>query len=836
MKKYLIFFFCVLQSLVTFSQNPADLGQPFGSYPGFDGIVYSTVIQTDGKIIVSGDFTSYRGINANRIIRLNPDGSKDNSFNTGTGFNNTAYYITIQNDGKIIVSGKFTTYQGVTENCIIRLNTDGSKDTTFISGTGANAVIYCVAIQTDGKIILGGGFTTYQSITTNKIIRLNPNGSKDTSFNIGTGFTGFGITINSIVLQADGKILVGGNFTSYQDNNENRIIRLNTDGSKDNSFNSGNGFDNVILSMVVQPDEKIIIGGNFTAYNGVTENRIIRLNKDGSKDNSFNSGNGFNNAINAILLQSNGKIILGGTFLSYQDVTENQIICLNNDGTKDSSFDSGTGFNGAINSIVIQTDGKIVLGGVFTSYKNVIEDRIICLNSDGSKEISFNTGSGFNGNIRAIALQTDGKIIVGGNFTAYKGKIENRIIRLNTDGTKDTSFKTETGFDSAVGIIKLQTDGKIIVEGAFTSYKGVSENNIIRLNSDGSKDQSFNIGTGFNDVIQSIEVQTDGKIILGGTFTSYQNISTNSIIRLNPDGSKDTSFNSGTGFKMSFNIGSSKVYISTIAIQPDGKIILGGFFDIYNGVSAKAGIIRLNPDGNRDTSFNTGTGFDNAPVSIVIQNDGKIILGGLFTTYQNVGSNHIIRLNSNGSNDTSFNIGTGFSNGPSSISVQTDGKIILGGGYTSYQGNIERNIIRLNSDGSKDSSFITGTSFNSSVYSILQQSDGQILVGGNFTTYKGDNQSAYLIGLKSTAILSNENFAKDKNLFSLWPNPARNILNINAANNSIFAAKIYDLQGKLLYSKEKAEPTIDVSSFNSGTYLINLKNESGETTQKFIKQ
>jgi uncharacterized delta-60 repeat protein len=836
MKKNLLLLFFALQFLVAFSQNPADLGQPFGSYPGFNGIVYSTVAQPDGKIIVGGDFTSYQGINANRIIRLNPDGSKDTSFNTGTGFNNTAYYIAIQNDGKIIVSGKFTTYQGVTENYIIRLNSDGSKDTTFISGTGTNAVIYCVAIQTDGKIILGGGFTTYQSIITNKIIRLNPNGSKDTTFNIGTGFTGFGITINSIVLQADGKILVGGNFTSYQDNNENRIIRLNTDGSKDNSFNSGSGFDNVILSMAVQPDEKIIIGGNFTAYKGVTENRIIRLNKDGSKDNSFNTGNGFDNAINAIVLQSNGKILLGGAFVSYQDFTENQIICLNNDGTKDSYFDSGTGFNGAINTITIQTDGKIVFGGVFTSYKNVVEDRIIFLNSDGSKEISFNTGSGFNGNIRAIALQTDGKIIVGGNFTAYKGVTENRIIRLNEDGSKDTSFNTETGFDSAVGIIKLQTDGKIIVEGAFTSYKGVSENNIIRLYSDGSKDPSFNIGTGFNDIIQSIEVQKDGKIILGGTFTSYQNISTKNIIRLNNDGSKDISFNLGTGFKMSWNISPLKTFINTVAVQPDGKIILGGFFDIYNGVTVGAGIIRLNSDGTRDTSFNTGTGFDSSPSSIALQNDGKIILSGSFDSYQNISTKNIIRLNINGSKDTSLNAGTGFNSAPYTLAIQNDGKIILGGGFNIYQGNIERYIIRLNSDGSKDSSFNTGTSFNSVVYSVLQQSDRQILIGGNFTTYKGDNQSAYLIGLKSTATLSNENFAKNKNLFSLWPNPVHNILNLNTSNINVLSIKIYDLQGKLIYTKEKESPSIDVSNFSNGLYLMKLQTENGEISKKFIKQ
>jgi len=359
-----------------------------------------------------------------------------------------------------------------------------------------------------------------------------------------------------------------------------------TDGTLDTSFNTGTGFDNFVRSIALQPDGKILAGGwLFTSYNGTTQNRIARLDSDGTLDTSFTIGTGFNSsvAVSSIALQPDGKILVGGGFTSYNGTTQNRIARLNPDGTLDTSFTIGTGFGGSVSAIVLQPDGKILVGGDLTSYNGTTQNRIARLNSDGTLDTSFTIGTGFNNGVFAIVLQPDGKILVGGNFTSYNGTAQNRIARLNSDGTLDTSFNTGTGFGGSVSAIVLQPDGKILVGGNFTSYNGTTQNRITRLNSDGTLDTSFNIGTGFNSGVVSIALQPDGKILMGGWFTSYNGTTQNYIARLDSDGTLNTSFNIGTGF-------SNAVY--EIALQPDGKILVGGWFTSYNGQTANR-IVRL---------------------------------------------------------------------------------------------------------------------------------------------------------------------------------------------------------------------------------------------------
>ncbi|WP_445720334.1 T9SS type A sorting domain-containing protein [Flavobacterium sp.] len=818
-------FFALFVFTTIFAQVPGDIAQSFGEYPGFNNSVFAIQQQTDGKILVGGAFTSYKGAAENYIIRLNSDGSKDTSFNTGTGFNGSVYSIQQQTDGKILIGGNFTSYKGVAAYRIIRLNTDGSKDTSFNTGTGFNYTVYTIQQQTDGKILVGGAFTSYKGVAAYKIIRLNTDGSKDTSFNTGTGFMNY--YVRTIAIQLDGKILVGGNFTSYKGVAEKYIIRLNADGSKDTSFNTGTGFNAEVHTIQLQTDGKILVGGLFTSYIGLTENYIIRLNTDGSKDTSFNIGTGFNNSVFAIQQQTDGKILVGGDFNSYKGVTEKYIIRLNADGSKDTSFNTGTGFDFAVTTIQQQTDGKILVGGNFYLYNGVGANNIIRLNTDSSKDTSFNIGPGFNNLVYSTQQQTDGKILVGGNFTSYKGVAEKYIIRLNADGSKDTSFNTGTGFNEGVQTIQLQTDGKILVGGNFTSYKGVTEKYIIRLNADGSKDTSFNTGTGFNNIVYSIQQQTDGKILVGGEFTAYNSAiaSEKRIIRLNTDGSKDTSFNTGTGFN---------AVVFTIQQQPDGKILVGGRFISYKGVTENA-IIRLNADGSKDTSFNTGTGFNGEVRAIQLQTDGKILVGGPFISYMGLTEGYIIRLNNDGSKDTSFNTGTGFNNSVFAILQQTNGKILVGGGYSSYKGVAENDIIRLNADGSKDISFNTGTGFfNGGVYTIQQQTDGKILVGGSFASYKGDNSSVFLIGLHSEQSLNSDDFDV-ANAFFVYPNPVKDILHLQLNKlSTIKSIKIYDLQGKLII--EDIDNMIHVSNLSKGMYIIKVEIQEGEFEQKFIKE
>ncbi len=239
-------------------------------------------VQSDGKIICVGSFSSYNGTAANRVIRLNTDGTIDGTFVYGNGFNTTAHSVIVQPDGNILVGGAFTSYDGTGANRIIRLDTVGTIDGTFVYGTGLNGIASSLAIQSDGKILVGGNFTTYNGTAANRIIRLNTDGTVDGTFVYGTGLTGGVTEVLAITIQSDGKILIGGTFTDYNGTSANNIIRLNSDGTIDGTFIYGTGFNNEVRDISVQSNGKIICLGNFTSYQGTTYNRIVRLDPNGT--------------------------------------------------------------------------------------------------------------------------------------------------------------------------------------------------------------------------------------------------------------------------------------------------------------------------------------------------------------------------------------------------------------------------------------------------------------------------------------------------------------------------------------------------------------------------
>jgi uncharacterized delta-60 repeat protein len=352
----------------------------------------------------------------------------------------------------------------------------------------------------------------------------------------------------------------------------------------------------------------------------------------------------------------------------------------------------------------------------------------------------FNDGTGFNNDVTEIDILSDGKLLISGDFTSYNGTPANRIIKLNTNGSIDTSFVYGSGFtpDTTNELIELP-DGKLIVVGQFTSYNGTAALRIIGLNADGSVNTGFTYGTGFNLDPVPIVLQADGKVVIGGIFWEYNGTASSKIIRLNQNGSVDTSLVVGSGFTTGGTYTDINSYVTALALQSDGKIIASGQFDAYNGTSVTR-LARLNSDGSIDNTFNTGTGLNLPASTIAVQSDGKILLGGFFTTYSGVTQNYITRLNTDGTIDTSFSGNTsGFIDEVNKIVIQPDEKILAVGNFTQYNGVSSPNrVIRLNSDGSVDTSFgQAGQGADSRALDIALQDDGIIYIGGRFLTYRG---------------------------------------------------------------------------------------------------
>lgn len=366
------------------------------------------------------------------------------------------------------------------------------------------------------------------------------------AFFVGSGFsTPPASLIRQMAIQSGNRIIAAGYFTAYQGNTTSNIVRINSDGTYDSTFNVGGiGFDSYCDNVLVQADDKIVCIGQFGNYNGISIiGAICRLNSDGSLDTTFNfGGTGFNNIYEwSINKQSTEKIIIGGNFAAYNGNAVGGLVRLNTNGSYDSSFTTGVGFAGGgtfrVNTISIQSDDSVICGGDFTSYNGVGQVGIIRLTSAGLSDGTFlNINAG---TIWSTAIQSDGKILVGGTgFATYGGSaVPSNLFRINANGTLDTTFNAGgVGFSGTVYSISVQSDGKIICTGSFLTYNTISAPRIIRLNADGTIDTSWNYGTGINNGggtgIPQIEILSNGNIVIGGNFTQFQGQTYNNIIGL----------------------------------------------------------------------------------------------------------------------------------------------------------------------------------------------------------------------------------------------------------------------------------------------------------------
>src|SRR5215203_175513 len=386
----------------------------------------------------------------------------------------------------------------------------------------------------------------------------------------------------------------------------------------------GNG---QLVDNFVQADGKLVVVGAFNVMNGVNRNAIVRFNTDGSLDATFNTGAGPNDSVFSIAQQADGKLLIAGILTAYNGTPVGRLARLNLDGTLDQTFNttgvamnSQAGANNQVGDVVALPDGKIMIGGLFTSYNGVLQNRLARLNSDGSLDTTFAVGTGPSGEVTVITPTTDGKVYIGGNFSPYNGTFSPRLARINPDGTLDTSFAVANGADQTVRTITVQPDGKVIASGFMTTFGGFPANGIIRLNTNGSVDQTFNV-SGFDAVVITHALQPDGKLILGGSFTQIAGATRQCITRVNADGTHDATFNPGTGI--------GPQILNDITLLPDGKAIINGSFSIYNGI-ANGGLIRINADGSFDTAYATKSLSVGNIQALATQPDGKVIVGGTF--------------------------------------------------------------------------------------------------------------------------------------------------------------------------------------------------------------
>ena len=337
---------------------------------------------------------------------------------------------------------------------------------------------------------------------------------------------------------------------------------------------------------------QVLLGGLNGGYNGQilmsdinnSHGVVVRINADGTRDAGFASET-FNSVITALQKQSDDKILVAGYFTG----PANSIVRLNRDGTRDSTFSSPSS-SANIQTMIVLPDNKIVVGGFFTSYDGTSAGRIVQLNANGTLDQAFNNfnGSGANDTINVIARQSDGKIILAGAFSSFNGTSVVRICRLNTNGSFDNTFNTTSGPNSAISHMVVDSSNNIFIFGLFNQFGGTSRFGMAKLNPNGFLDTDWVPVSGFGVAsISSALIEQDGSIIVcGGDLTVYDGTAVQNMMKLLPNARLDVNF------KSNISRFSEPSRITRMARYETSKAIITGGFNVYNGV-VRNGIARI---------------------------------------------------------------------------------------------------------------------------------------------------------------------------------------------------------------------------------------------------
>ncbi len=722
--------------------------------------------------------------------------------------------------GKILVAGDFVRVDG---NASIRRLArfdvaTGALDTTF--APAINGTINAIAVQSDGRIVIGGAFNLVNGLARNNVARLNASGSTDLLFNLGSGASG---TVNSLALQtisSEQKILAGGSFSNFSGASPSRprLVRLNANGSVDTGFNANVVSTSSIAALAVQPDGRILVGGTFTAIGGVTVSNLARLTTTGAIDTTFNHAGGVSNTgvvgtVNALALDDSGRILVGGALTSYNGSPVADLLRLSSTGVVDAFSGAGGGPNNTVNVIALDhaSPKRILIGGSFTSYGTTSGvNRFVRIAADtGALDATFLPKPG--GTVLALCVPGSSPaapVIFGGSFSAVNNQFARLLAKASDAGVRDTTFAHSFRVPGTVNAIKPVAGGKYIVAGNFNYLGGAPVNHLARLHANLTVDFTFNSarGSGYSTAIVAIDSPPSGTpatavaTVAAGQITAITVTNPGNgytiapAVTISGTGAGALAFTTlnATGGVGSITIGAPGpgAQLTSVAVQGDGKLVIGGGFTTYNGAPASR-VARLTADGALDLTY--GAGASSGVVNTVIaQSAGRILIGGNFTNANNASPARpaLAQLEADGTT-TALALGALSGGSPSTINAiaiqPSDGKIVVGGNFTTIGGNITRNrLARVDgTTGAVDSTtdFAIGSGPGSVVRTVAVDSSHRILVGGDFTSFDGLPASRYL-RLTSTGTLDVAGTASS-NVHHIQPQPDGRALLLGTFGNLV---------------------------------------------------
>jgi|GEM_PF-4549778 len=682
------------------------VSKPSGN-PYFNSHVGSLQYDSFGRAIYVGAFSAFtfdRSHHVARIMRLNTNGSLDTTFDTGVGLAAPAARIGMTAANDIILSGGFYSYSGASVPNIFKIGPLGQRVTAYNPGVYASVFEF---VQTPAeKIIAVGNFYYWDTFATSQesIVRINADGTRDTSLTIGSSFNPVR-TAYALGLQSDGKIVIGGDFNSYNGSTSPKLIRLNSNGTYDSTLAVGTGFNGTVYDLTILSDGSIIVVGNFTSYKGTTGvNRIAKLSSTGTLDMAFVTaiGSGFTTAVTKVKEIPGMGLIVGGLFTTFQGSPAGGLICLNTNGTRCSGVNFGAGIAGGganVSDFVKLDANTLIVVGDFKTFDSVAKNNLVTLNLDGSIANSLPDFKGVeaSSNISAVYVQPDGKIILSGEFMIYDPTETGGLVRFNEDKTLDEDFlQNVQNLPVSIASQKVLIDpsDRLWVAGSITSTGGYNAANILRLSSDGSLDTACtnSLGSGFNGMTSWIFAQPDGKIFVSGYFTTFSGNMISGAARIATNCTSDSSYSTGTGVTGTIV---KSFLLSTGKILHFGSTLTG-----YSGTTVSK-VIRVNSNGTLDGTYPNNSSKTGWIYDVFMDTSDRLYVLAPGSTYNGTATNALSRILPDGTVDPSFSIGAGFDVIPNVVKFFGN-KIYVGGNFTTYQGGAAKYFVILNDDGTED--------------------------------------------------------------------------------------------------------------------------------------
>lgn len=693
----------------TQAQSPAPLAAP-NLRIDRAGSVDAILRQPDGGIVFGGNFRSVDGVPRANLARLRPDGTLDPNWNPGT--NNGVDALATDASGAIYVAGVFFSIGGQSRSRLAKLSSAGIVDPTWTPQP--NGDLFALAVDASGQAYVGGQFTSIGGAGRAGIAKLSPSGTADASWNPGTN----GL-VTSLVLDASGNVFAAGSFSSIGGRTRAGLAKLAGSGSgaADATWNpapSGTVFD-----LAMSPAGELFVAGAFGSIGGQGHDNLAKLSLAGAGNADATWNPAPNNPVVVIAFDPTGALYAAGSFNQIAGLARNSLARLNSSGVAVADV----GFNPAATSeliaaIAIGSDGRVLVGGGLSAVAGATVAGMIVLSASGA--LLPSPEAEIRGEVHALVRQADGGLVVGGRFRRVDGVRRNNLARIRADGSLDTAWNASA--NGSVFALAGDAGGSVYVSGQFNRIDGVARGTLAKLDANGDLDTNWNSST--NSLATALHLDGSGSVFIAGGFNVAGGQGRNGLAKLSAStGALDLAWNPNA------NGG-----VASIVGDGAGSVFVGGYFSTIGG-AARARIAKLSASGvgTADPQWNPGA---NAEVTLLAFDAGSLYAAGEFTSIGGAAIPRLARLapTGGGSVDAAFDpapLGT-----VQALAFGTGNVLHLGGSLFAVDGVTRFGLAKVSTiDGALDLAW--NPEPFSPVSALVVDGEGAVFVGGQFSTIAG---------------------------------------------------------------------------------------------------